>query len=127
MKAADNGVADTTMERRCRRRLMVVEPDRLTRWSVARFLGEVFDVVEADSSYSAIKMLDESPADAIVVADDLPEDGAGTVESCARSRNRNVQVIRTFTPPMGAGKEPAKSVWLEKPFKLSALAKLLSD
>ncbi len=108
-----------------RRRLLVVEPDRLTRWSIKAYFDGVFDVGVAESAASVYKLLEECPADAIVVADDLPNGDADSVESHARSRNESVTIVRTMTAPTEAGTQVTGVSRIEKPFALSSLARLL--
>lgn len=105
---------------------MIVEPDRLTRWSLRAYFDDKYDVVEAESQDAACRLLAELAADALVIAEDLPEGGADVVEGCARSHNGNVMVVRTITAPPSAA-TPTATKRLEKPFKLASLAKLLIE
>lgn len=108
-----------------RRRIMIVEPDRLTRWSITAYFEGKYAVVTADSVDGARALLDRLPVDAVVVADDLPDAGADAVETYARSRNGKVRVVRTVTSPSAASKRSLESARLEKPFQLASLAELL--
>lgn len=108
-----------------RRRLLIVEPDRLTRWSIKAYFDTLFDVGVAESAVSVYKLLAESPADAIVVADNLPNGDADAIESRARSCNESVLIVRTVTTATETGAHGARVSRLEKPFKLSSLARLL--
>ncbi len=109
-----------------RRRMMIVEPDRLTRWSITAYFAGEYAVVAAESADTARALLEEKPMDAIVVADDLPGAGADAIETFARSRNGRVRVVRTVTSPAPASRRSVEAPRLEKPFQLASLAALLS-
>ncbi len=108
-----------------RQKLLIIEPDELTRWSIKSYFVDSFDVRAADSVGTACRLLKESPADAVVVADAWPNHGADTVEQCARRHNANVTVVRTVTAPPAPPSESTRAIRLEKPFELSSLADLL--
>lgn len=112
-------------DRQDSRKLLIVDPDRLTRWSVETYLGETFEVLSAPSVAEALEVLDRQSVEAIVVSDDLPDGGADKVEEQARSRNSAVMAVRTISHPVRQEVGAGFAVRLEKPFKLSALAELL--
>jgi len=106
-------------------RLLVVDADRLTRWSVKAYLGDSRDVLTVESTDGALELLDEQTVEAVVVSEDLPDHGADKVETRARSRNPCVVVVRTVSEPLMDDVSSESTVRLEKPFTLSRLAELL--
>ncbi|UCE60426.1 MAG: hypothetical protein JSU63_01500 [Phycisphaerales bacterium] len=108
-----------------RPRLLIVEPDKLTRWSIEEHLREVFDILTAGSETNAHALLDANPVDAVVIADDLPAFGADALEEHARARNPGVSAVRMITD-MGKSEHPeSQAAFLEKPFELANLARAL--
>ena len=107
------------------RKLLIVDPDHLTRWSVETYLNKTFEVLTATSVAEALEVLNKQSVEAIVVSDDLPDGGADKVEGHARSRNSCVVVVRTVSEPVRPDVCTSPAVRLEKPFKLSALAEIL--
>ncbi|MCO6436768.1 MAG: hypothetical protein J5J06_06750 [Phycisphaerae bacterium] len=107
-----------------RQTLLIVEPDRLTRWSVQQYLNDCFDILEADCAVTAHTLLDTAIVDALVVADDLPEHAADDVEQHARRCNPGIKTVRIVTDTVDdeGPRLPNITRRLEKPFKLSALA-----
>lgn len=113
----------TPNARPARSQLVIVEPDRLTRWSLSAYLACAFEVSTAASASEAHDILGSTRVDAIVISDDLEDNGADRVEAFARLQNANVAVVRTVTARPDT--VSPDRVCLEKPFNLSALAKLL--
>ncbi|MFQ5592353.1 MAG: response regulator [Phycisphaerae bacterium] len=108
------------------RRVLVVEPDRLTRWSIKEYLGSRSDVTSADGASAAHSLLDENWYDAVVIADDLQDDAADAVEEHARSRNPQVVAVRTVTRVADDSvRAVSRAVFLEKPFELTSLGRVL--
>ena len=102
------------------RRLLIVEPEPLLRWSLAKYLSKWFEVFPVDSVAPADRVLDQQPIDAVVVSDQLPDRRAQSIENHARSRNAATCVIHTVTTRVvGSAK------CIEKPFELARLATLL--
>ncbi len=108
-----------------RPRLLIVEPDKLTRWSIEEHLGEAFEVLTADSETNAHALLDINLFDAIVLADDLPAFGADAVEAHARTRNPAISAVRMVTDMGELKHSQSQAALLEKPFELVALAQAL--
>jgi len=106
-------------------RLLVVDCDRLTRWSVKAYLSPMFEVLVAHTAARALELLAKHPMDAVVVSGDLPENGADRVESAARLGNPDATVVRTVSDPVRGKSSNDSVISLEKPFKLSALAAIL--
>ena len=110
---------------KARRKVLIVDPDHLTRWSVETYLSKTFEVLTASSVVEALKSLGKQSVQAIVISDDLPNGGADEVEGHARLRNACVVAVRTVSQPMRPDAQTSLAVRLEKPFKLSALAAIL--
>ena len=108
-----------------RPRLLIVEPDRLTRWAIEEHLRHTFQVTAAETEAAAYPLLERGSFDAIVVADDLPTHGADAVEAFARARNPRIAAVRTVTHRSEQESELGEAVVLEKPFELAALARAL--
>lgn len=107
------------------RRLLIVEPEELVRWSLVTYLGRWFVAFSADSPAVADQILDEQAIDAVVISDDLSNQAGEEIAARARRRNPHVQVIWTLTR-LDADRvvQPGSDV-VEKPFELSHLASLL--
>lgn len=115
---ATQGAIETGMSRR---RLLLIEPDSLTRWSVQRYLEPWFDVVNATDAAEGDRMIDEDRFDAVVISDTVPLSLVERVEQHVRELNPHVKVVRTVADDTDAGERTL----LEKPFELSQLARLL--
>jgi DNA-binding NtrC family response regulator len=105
--------------------VLIVEPDRLTRWSMEEYLRARCEVETADSVEVARGLLDAERFDAIVIADDLPHDGANDLEQHARSCNPDLAAVRTVTNVADTGQTGGPAILLEKPFELVSLARVL--
>jgi DNA-binding NtrC family response regulator len=106
-------------------RVLVVEADNLTRWSLTKYLARWFQVLPADSMEVATRILDAGNIDALVVSDDLPDCTAEALLARARERNPAIRVVCTVTDSETAAICQREAVCVEKPFDLSALAGLL--
>lgn len=128
-----------------RRKLLIIEPDTLLRWSIMSYLKSWFDVILADSAPHAREWLTHMDVDAMVVSGELPTktleqlyEWSDSGERCRgmivtitsaepASRNgdanRNTIVYRKWrTLPNG---QDQSIQFIEKPFKLRDLANLL--
>jgi DNA-binding NtrC family response regulator len=103
----------------------VVEPDKLTRWSVTNYFGRWFHVLAADTLASAMRILDETNIDALVFSEDLPDQTAEALLTLAKQRNRRLRTVCTVTDRTRAELCRNRTACVEKPFDLSKLAKLL--
>lgn len=106
---------------RSRRRLLLLEPDSLTRWSVERYLRPWFDVVSTTDAMEGDRMMDERGFDAVVISDSVPIALVERLEAHARELNPTVRLVRTVSDDA----EESGQTRLEKPFDLSTLARLL--
>ncbi|MGE0480225.1 MAG: hypothetical protein AB7Q17_07110 [Phycisphaerae bacterium] len=138
-----------------RARVLVVEADTLMRWSMMAYLERWFDVLLTDTVDAAHQLLDRDIVSALIVSDELPDDGARQLEVHARRANPAMRIVRTGTgvdelppPPTAAratahgrvakpeaaagprvrrtgGTPPRPTNHIEKPFALAELAVLL--
>ncbi len=74
-----------------------------------------------------MQLLASKSFDAIIVANDLPTDGADRIEHLARDQNVPLLVIRTTTASASNKQHGPLTVFLEKPFELSELANVLNS
>jgi len=112
--------------REAQRKLLVVEPEALLRWSLSTYLSRWFRVFAVESSTAADRVLNRRRIDAAVVSEDLPNHEADVVETHVRNANTQARIIRTASSPIEGRSEGAAVGRIEKPFKLSELASLLS-
>lgn len=116
----------STVRARRRGRLLIVEPDPLTRWSMSTYLKRWFKVMTADSFDEAGGLLEASTLEALVVTDGLPADQSRSIGQRARHRNPDVITVRTVTElPTSDARLANGEKLLEKPFELARLARLL--
>lgn len=137
-----------------RGRVLIVEADTLMRWSMMAYLERWFDVLLTDTVDAAHQLLDRDAVSALIVSDELPDDGARQLEAHARRLNPAMRIVRTGTgveelptPPRArlqphapaakaapgpgprvrrtAGTAPRPTNHIEKPFALAELAVLL--
>ena len=108
-----------------RREVLVVEPDKLTEWSLKTYLGKWFSVHSTNSPGNAERVLETHPVDVLVVSDELPSDAISALQRRAALRNHNVSVVHTVTDPDKSCRDHDDWACLEKPFVLAHLARLL--
>jgi DNA-binding NtrC family response regulator len=106
-----------------RGRLLIVDPDPLTLWSLKTFLQRWFEVETAASAENAQRALAENRFDALIVADDLPAGIAAAIENTGCRSNPDLAIVRTVTGDSETTAGP--TLRLEKPFELAKLARLL--
>lgn len=107
------------------RQLLIVEPDELTMWSVATYLGRWFSVVPVMSASAARRFLRRHPVGALVLSDALPKGAPATIEQLARAANPDVRAVLLVTETREAAPQETTAARIEKPFELAALARLL--
>lgn len=81
----------------CRRRLLLVEPDNLMRWSLVAYLSRWFDVTSTDSIEAARQLLENQKLEAIVVSDAISSQAAAELEAQAIRRHPGARLVRTVT------------------------------
>lgn len=119
---ADN--SESTPASRALPRLLVVEPDRLTQWSIAKFLARWFTIRRTGSVDGARALLREQPVDDLLLSGNLPAGAAEALDAFAREQNPAVRTILMVTGEGEPPRLPGANL-IEKPFELSALARLL--
>ncbi|MFQ5352596.1 MAG: hypothetical protein ACE5D3_05935 [Candidatus Binatia bacterium] len=106
--------------------LLVAEPDSLLRWSLATYFGALFQVRAVGTAQAGMEVLDKQAVSAMIVSDALDSSGLVQMELQALALNPNVCIIRIVTSLRSARTDSYATATLEKPFELSALAKLLT-
>ncbi len=86
-----------------RRRVLLVEPDNLMRWSLVAYLSRWFDVTSTDSIESARQLLDTQQLEAVVVSDAISSHGAAELEAHAVRNQPGVRLVRTVTGVADSG------------------------
>ena len=112
-------------ESRPERRILIVEPEELVRWSLVTYLTRWFAVYSAAAESTAHRVLDSDTMDAVVISDDLQRPEVEQIESHALARNPSVQLVRTVTESPAEPTADGQTSHLEKPFQLAKLAELL--
>lgn len=105
--------------------VLVVEPDPLTQWSLRTYLSKWFSIHSTSSLDAARHVLETHPVDVLVVADELPATALASLEECAHSFNACVRVVRTVARLDEMRGLDASFEYIEKPFQLADLARLL--
>jgi DNA-binding NtrC family response regulator len=108
-----------------RRRVLLVEPDTLTRWSIGQYLGRWFIVEKAPDGPSAEALLARRSFAALMVSDQIPPEHLERIQCLAGRRNPAVRIVRMVSGETELRELQVDSLALEKPFALSALARLL--
>lgn len=107
-------------------RIMIVDGDRLTRWSLCQFLEERYDVVEADCEDTALKELAKGPFCALIIGDVMAQGQPTSVIEQARRSYPEIQIIRTISDRQNVSNRSCPRVTvIEKPFSLEKLASVL--
>lgn len=105
------------------RRLLIVDPDWLTQWSVTAYLRRWFEILTVASAERALAALRKHSVHAIVISDECSE--GEQVERFAREQNPDVVIVRTVTGVAPAQLRATHAINIEKPFELSELAAAL--
>jgi hypothetical protein len=124
MASVQTGQAPHADGSRERSALLIVEPNRLTRWSLRSYLRRWFDVECVNSAQRARRVLDARPVSALIVSDQLPATSRQGLATAARAANPALRTILTVTESHDVEPESATAT-LEKPFDLKQLAALL--
>lgn len=108
-----------------RGRLLLLEPDELTRWSITTYLQRWFIVEAADSSAAAQRLVRRGSFSALVLSEQLADEQVLALQRGAAERNPQVTTVRMITGASEVGTSGSETVQLEKPFELASLAQLL--
>ncbi|MEW6198976.1 MAG: hypothetical protein AB1601_09980 [Planctomycetota bacterium] len=106
-------------------RLLLVEPDTLTAWSLSTYLRRWFDVHCTSASPAAQRRLRQQSMDAVLLSDQLPRRSVNALVQAARQANRDVRVIILVAAETEPATVPPGAARLEKPFELPDAARLL--
>ncbi len=110
---------------RTTRTLLIVERDPLTQWSLKTYLQKWFSVRVAPSIAQATRLVNRQRFDALVIFAEPTPAAADELERRARRRNPDLAVVRMVIAPGGANRHSVRSGWIEKPFQLARVARLL--
>jgi DNA-binding response OmpR family regulator len=107
-------------------RILVVEPDRLARWSICSYLQRWFLVCSAESAPQAEFQLKNQVFDGVIISCEIPSEAIDTIEQTCRDRNPETVLIITVTDTTShLGGPGSARKQLEKPFQLAKMAQLL--
>jgi len=107
------------------RRILLVDPDGLLRWSVQTYFARWFDVVAVGTIADATSALDVGAAEILVASEDLEAEQIARLESQARRLNARVQLVRIGTRLADRRSRYSNPRYLEKPNILPQLAEVL--
>jgi hypothetical protein len=105
-------------------RIVLVEPNELTRWSVCTYLRRWFSVDSASTVAGAERLLRAAPITALVISDQIASGALERLVQFARRINAEVRSIVMVTSDDAHGPHPT-AAQIEKPFALPDLARLL--
>lgn len=104
--------------------LLLVDPDPLLRWSVETHLRGTFDVVAVATPEQAESLAAQRSFDAVVLSAALAVSARPLVAS-VRASNPRVRIVWLTTGNESARRDPT-AAYIEKPFRLSALADVVT-
>ncbi|TWT40940.1 hypothetical protein RAS1_36280 [Phycisphaerae bacterium RAS1] len=122
---ASTNDAETPASRARASRVLILEPDALSRWSLSAYLRRWFDARVTASPEEAVALLGTFAVDALIVSDEVDADALRRIESIVRRRSPGAVMIRTVTHLSESPGDVAGWLELEKPFNLARLAELL--
>ena len=105
--------------------MLIVEPDPLTQWSLKMYLERWFRVDGTSSVTRAEQVLAARAVDALIVSEELLPAALASLEQRAYDSNAQVAVVRTITDSSKPRRPGPHQGYLEKPFELAQLARLL--
>ncbi len=107
------------------RQILLVDPDKLLRWSVQTYFGRWFDVVTVGTIADATRALDATSPETLIASEDLDAGELAALEVKARGRNARLQVVRIGTRLADRRSRYCNPRYLEKPHILPQLADVL--
>ena len=126
-RTAPRHLRDAPLPATCARRgrLLLLEPNELTRWSITTYLERWFAVETAESSDVAARMVERSPFDALVLSEAISPQDVTRIQRMASRPGTAVKTVCTVTAASEPVTVESQTVQLEKPFELASLARLL--
>ena len=118
--AGDNRHADPELGR-----VLVVDPDALARWSLSMYLSRWFIIDATATLADAERLLQRGDTRALIVSCELPGSDIDRVEEQARRCNPGILTVRADTGVVGIKRPSVGCVRIEKPYRLTDLARLL--
>lgn len=106
-------------------RVLLIEPNTLTAWSLSTYLRRWFEVHCTSASPAAQRLLRHETMSAVVLSDQLPRRSIESLARNARQANRDVRVVVLVAEETERRVTPPGAMRLEKPFELPDLARLL--
>ncbi len=106
-----------------RPRVLIVEPDPLTMWSLVNHLARRFAVHSTPNGGWATEFLEREPIDRLILSSALPEVDLLRLDELARARQPGVRTVLLVTARDSVALPHAVKV--EKPFELDDLARAL--
>ena len=108
-----------------RDRVLVIEPDHLTLWSVATYLQRWFTVETTNCGVEAEKLLRDHAVAAVIISDQFPHRAAETLTQLAKRLHPDARTVLMVSGDADPESIAGCVTRLEKPFELSDLARLL--
>ena len=108
-----------------RGRLLLVEPNDLTRWCLRTYLERWFTVEAVASSEGAAQRVGSGPLAALVLSDELPREESAALLKVLGHDGAPVTVVRMVTETSETTHADPRALQIEKPFELPSLARLL--
>ncbi len=105
--------------------VLIVEPDELTCWSLATYLGRWYAVDTARSGAAAVRKLRSQPAEAVIISDQIRGSAAEAIAAAARRARPSVRLVLLTTDDADTRLAGAPLARVEKPFALPELARVL--
>jgi DNA-binding NtrC family response regulator len=106
-------------------RLLLVETDRLIRWSLSTYLQRWFAVDATASAAAAVRLLSKHPRQAVIVSDQMPSEAVDAIARAAHAANPAVRTVLLAAGDAEPRDPGLLTTRIEKPFALSDLARLL--
>lgn len=110
---------------RAPRRALIVEPDKLLRWSLSTFLSKWFEIDATANPELAVPFLSRHRFDVAILSHDESTSSFETLQRRLIAENPMVVTVRIVTTrDETPGSDCVKTI--EKPFDLATLANLLN-
>lgn len=104
-------------------RVLVVDQDGLTRWSLTQYLGRWCQVCAAASGPEGAEFVATFRPEVVILSAELPEGGARRVLDAVRACGGQARVLVTAADVRQVPAECGEHSVIEKPFSLAELAR----